>query len=230
MKNPVAMLSAMRRREPVSAVERVCSVLMDAIIILLIVLLAVYMLFEPVVIEGSSMEKTISDGDTVLIRKTHAAPARGSVVVFTYGDTRLIKRVVAVAGDRVGLCYGEDGNSVELYLDSGSGLTRLDESYIAEPMDAAEPQSIYGVRGMGIAENFAALSAGKKLVTVEKGKFIAFGDNRNVSRDSRYYGQFDVGDIVGQYVCTLKEGTFLYSFFSFFYFRGNSATDGAKGA
>lgn len=228
MKNPVAMLSAMRRREPVSAVERVCSVLMDAIIILLIVLLAVYMLFEPVVIEGSSMEKTVSDGDTVLIRKTHAAPARGSVVVFTQGDTRLIKRVVAVAGDRVGLCYGEDGNSVELYLDSGSGLTRLDESYIAEPMDAAEPQSIYGA--MGIAENFAALSAGKKLVTVEKGKFIAFGDNRNVSRDSRYYGQFDVGDIVGRYVCTLEKGTFLYSFFSFFYFRGNSATDGAKGA
>lgn len=227
MKNPVAMLSAMRRREPVSAVERVCSVLMDAIIILLIVLLAVYMLFEPVVIEGSSMEKTVSDGDTVVIRKTHAAPARGSVVVFAYGNTRLIKRVVAVAGDRVGLCYGADGNSVELYLDSGSGLTRLDESYIAEPMDAPSG-GVY--EAMNIAANFAALEAGEELITVDAGKFIAFGDNRNVSRDSRYYGQFDVKKIVGRYVCTLEKGTFLYSFFSFFYFRGNSATDGAKGA
>lgn len=227
MKNPVAMLSAMRRREPASAVEYVCSALMNVIIVLLVALLAVYMLFEPVVIEGSSMENTISDGDTVLIRKTHAAPARGSVVVFAKDNTRLIKRVVAVAGDRVGLCYGEDGKSVELYLDSGSGLTRLDESYILAPMDAPSG-GVYDA--MNIAENFAALEAGEELITVDAGKFIAFGDNRNVSRDSRYYGQFDVGDIVGRYVCTLEKGTFLYSFFSFFYFRGNSATDGAKGA
>jgi signal peptidase I len=66
---------------------------------------------EPFKIEGGSMEPTLRGGDRVLVDKRaydDAPPRRGELVAFDApgGDGVLLKRVVAVAGDTVGI---EDG-------------------------------------------------------------------------------------------------------------------------
>jgi signal peptidase I len=55
------------------------------------------------------MEPTLRSGDHVLVDKRayrHELPKRGDLVVFDGTDSRILKRVVAVAGDTVGI---EDG-------------------------------------------------------------------------------------------------------------------------
>ncbi|TPW11848.1 MAG: signal peptidase I [Acidimicrobiaceae bacterium] len=69
---------------------------------------------EPVTIRSDSMAPTLNDGDVIVIDKLSATwrtPHRGEIVVVRSPDTRglIVKRVVAVGGDAVGL---DDGRLV----------------------------------------------------------------------------------------------------------------------
>ncbi|MHB1135250.1 MAG: signal peptidase I [Coriobacteriia bacterium] len=71
-----------------------------------IVVSLLYVLFTTVRITGPSMEPALYDQDRVLITKGYDAPARGDIVSATVPDehgrpVRVIKRVVALAGDTV---------------------------------------------------------------------------------------------------------------------------------
>ena len=118
--------------------ERVVSFLVNVVIALMILLLAMYVSVEPVEISGSSMAPNIHDGDTVVIDKLYSSPKRGDIVVIDAVNTRLIKRVVAVEGDRIGFVKEQysDGYYISLYLDKGdgNGFVRINEPYIKEPM------------------------------------------------------------------------------------------------
>ena len=79
----------------------------------LMVLFVVVRLFvaEPMITHGISMEPTLHDGDALVVEKvsTHfSQPAIGDIVVATAPDTGepVVKRVVALAGDSIGI---EDG-------------------------------------------------------------------------------------------------------------------------
>ena len=78
------------------------------------VLAVVVLLAEPMRIESGSMAPTLDAGERVLVEKRAyraSAPRRGDLVVFSAprsGET-MLKRVVAVAGDTVGI---EDGRLV----------------------------------------------------------------------------------------------------------------------
>jgi signal peptidase I len=86
---------------------------------LLITLLALALLFlcirwlvaEPFVIQSGSMQPTLHPGDHVIVDKLayrRGAPARGDLIVFRRPRTGeiMLKRLVAVGGDQVGI---EDG-------------------------------------------------------------------------------------------------------------------------
>ncbi len=77
--------------------------------VLLAVLLRAYVA-EPFAIPSESMEPTLRPGDHVLVEKLSyrfGAPERGDLVVFrTPEDALAVKRIVALAGDRVAI---EDG-------------------------------------------------------------------------------------------------------------------------
>ena len=83
-----------------------------AVFVLVLALLAVHAwVAEPFRIPSQSMEPTLRPGDQVLVDKRayrDGSPRRGDLVAFTDPKTRdvLLKRVVALGGDTVGI---EDG-------------------------------------------------------------------------------------------------------------------------
>lgn len=109
-------------------------------------------------VDGNSMNDTYKNGDVLYYMKV-GTPEKGDVIICDAADgRRLIKRVIASAGDTVDIDFEAGTVSVNGEL--------LDEPYIKEPTHH-EPES---------AVNH---------VTVPDGCFYVMGDNRNASDDSR---------------------------------------------
>lgn len=128
-----------------------------------------------VAVNGSSMVPTLNSGDRLLVQSSLFQMERGDVVVIDsyieYGKP-LVKRVIAVGGDRVDI----NAETGEVFVNG----QLLDEPYIAE-----------ATRQKGDME-FP--------LTVPEGYLFVMGDNRMHSTDSRYQdiGFIDERDILGQ--------------------------------
>lgn len=156
-------------------------------------------------IPSGSMQPTIIEGDRVLVDKhrygfwlpfadtslaTWAGPGRNQIVVFIEPGTgiRMIKRVVAVAGDTIEL------------RDNGLWINGVAAQYV---LTAAEPDRrrfqerigndshpIQLIRRQGVRDRFGPF-------VVPENHVFVMGDNRNNSADSRYYGPIALNRIVG---------------------------------
>jgi signal peptidase I len=163
-----------------------------------------------------SMKPTILEGDVVFINKlaydlrvpftfTRVAhwfdPARGDIVVcFSPDDgTRLVKRVVGLPGDTVEL------RNDHLFLNG------IRQSYTALPaavtrdLDPAERAQAVFAREKLDARHHAmmVLPARPALrtfgpITVPAGHYFMLGDNRDNSRDSRFFGFVPRREIIGE--------------------------------
>ncbi|MFI9614223.1 signal peptidase I [Streptomyces sp. NPDC052023] len=115
--------------------------------------------YLPYTVPTSSMTPTIDPGDRVLAQRVDGAEVRrGDVVVFkdaTWGDAPLIKRVVAVGGDRVACCR--------------DGKLTVNDKAIEEPYLSSEDKR-------AVDMNFS--------VTVPGGRLFLLGDERHGSLDS----------------------------------------------
>lgn len=115
--------------------------------------------YQPYTVPTDSMAPTITSGDRILAERIDGAEIkRGDVVVFrqeTWGNTPMVKRVVAVGGDTVACCT--DG---KLTVNG----KKIDEGYLPEGQDAELT---------GIPE-----------ITVPKGRLFLLGDERSGSLDS----------------------------------------------
>ncbi|MBU1672758.1 MAG: signal peptidase I [Actinobacteria bacterium] len=89
-----------------------------ALLIPLLIILAVFIILifvgKPYIVRGLSMYPTLNDGDRVFVvpYRGNTTPDRGDIVVLRdigRGGEMLIKRVVALPGDRI---TGQDGNLV----------------------------------------------------------------------------------------------------------------------
>ncbi len=147
-------------------------------------------------IPSGSMEPTLMPGDRVIVDLTaygvslpftrldvfpgkSAAP--GDVVVFPApdGGTRLIKRVVAVAGDRVSVTEG--------HLTINGRPQAVDATH--EQLGRHAPFSLDLSRGGG---------PDLKEVVVPAGKVLVMGDARGNSRDGRAFGWVDQDALYGR--------------------------------
>lgn len=164
-------------------------------------------------IPSASMEQTLIVGDFLLVNKlvygpkipmtdihlpAIREPERGDVVVFKYPlDQSLdfVKRCVAVAGDTVEM------RDKVLFVNGD----RVDEPYV-QHIDGRIHSSLHGrPEGRVIPARFPLPRDNFGPITVPEGNFFMLGDNRDNSRDSRYWGFVDRG---------LIEGTPLIIYFS----------------
>jgi len=157
-------------------------------------------LLQPYLIPSESMEHTLLVGDFLLVNKQVYAPsdrlsqlllpyrnvARGDIVVFHHPQPPyLVKRVVGIPGDRLRI---EDGRVMV------NGLSQ-DEPYAAfepaasNPFRDDFPAKVYTDPEVDPVwwRQMQALTSQGELV-VPQGEYFVLGDNRNHSKDSRFWG------------------------------------------
>jgi signal peptidase I len=155
---------------------------------------------QPLLIPSESMERTLLVGDFLLFNKQVYAPssrlerlflpyrpvARGDIVVFRHSDPPLlIKRVVGIPGDRLRIAGGQ------VFVNG----VALDEPYAAfepAPPDPARdniPAKIYSDPQVDPEwwRQMQSLTRDGEL-DVPPGEYFVLGDNRNHSKDSRFWG------------------------------------------
>lgn len=200
--------SARRRRGegaedagPVSPAEEMRRSGIEFVDSAIIALVLVFMLLRPFVIQAfyipsGSMEPTLEINDKILVNKfifRFRPPQRGDIVVFkappaaSPEEADFIKRIVAVAGDTVEVRdESVYVNGKELRVqDTPQGLTEEvyapgSPAHARKHLIAARPYQSYPPH------------------TIRPGHVFVLGDNRNNSKDSRYWGELEVGRIRGK--------------------------------
>jgi len=155
---------------------------------------------QPYLIPSESMEHTLLVGDFLLVNKQVFAPvgslahwlmpyrevARGDIVFFYHSQPPfLVKRVVGIPGDRLRIADGR--------VTVNGGL--LDEPYAAfepaapNPFRDEFPARVYTDPNVEPDwwKQMQSLTRDGELV-VPEGEYFVLGDNRNYSKDSRFWG------------------------------------------
>ena len=147
----------------------------DLCISILISLFIILFVYQPVKVEGGSMEPGLEDQERIFINKLAyrlEAIERGDVIVFRYPrDTRknFIKRVIGLPGDRVRVGDGH------VYLNGHL----LREPYV--PEEYLDSRSYSEIR-------------------VPTDSYYVLGDHRSMSSDSRDFGTVDRSYLTGKAV------------------------------
>ena len=163
-----------------------------------------------------SMNPTILEGDLIFINKMAydlrfpltlhrlakwSNPQRGDIVdCFSPDDeTRLVKRVIGLPGDTVEL-----RNNTLFINGEPAGYTTIDPKYKEDLPGDLEEKSILAMEDldglthvvMSIPSILAIRNFGP--VTVPKDRYFVLGDNRDQSKDSRYFGFVERKSIIGK--------------------------------
>ena len=154
----------------------------EIVVALTIVILILTFVFRVVTVSGGSMEPSYIDGERLIVANHGSKIEQGAVVVLTNVlDEPIIKRVIATEGQTVDIDYT-------------TGIVYVD--------GVAVDETQYGLQN-GITTSLS--SAYEPMVfpqTVPKNCVFVLGDNRSVSRDSRYadIGMVDARHILGEAV------------------------------
>lgn len=163
-----------------------------------------------------SMNPTILEGDLVFVNKAAyglrvpltqyrvaewSAPARGDVVVLLSPEDgmRLVKRVIGVPGDTVELQNNRliiNGEPVA-YDELPASYARDLSPQLRQAAEFAR-EDLAGKRHAVMALPQVPARRSFQKVTVPPGQFLVLGDNRDNSKDSRYFGVVDRRLIVGK--------------------------------
>ena len=159
---------------------------------LLVAFLIKTFLMQAYFIPSSSMTPTLQVGDRVLVNKLSYKVGdigRGDLIVFQRpntegaGETDLIKRVVALEGELIEIIEGR------IYITESNSTTKqlLVEPYLSE---------VTITRGFEFTETCEVATETSCLIPEDH--LFVLGDNRNGSRDSRYFGPISEDLVVGR--------------------------------
>lgn len=124
-------------------------------------------------IEGDSMNPVLVNNDVVYVRKTKSFK-QGDLIAFNYNNKLLVRRVIALGGDKVNI----DQNGYIFVNDK-----KLEENYIQSRKDNPLRDEVFPY-------------------TVPQGHIFVLGDNRTHAIDSRMrdLGAIDQDQIIGKVV------------------------------
>ncbi len=159
----------------------------DLIYLLAVLIVVSLLLLRVVVVSGTSMNKTLLEGDYLLVLSNalYHEPKQGDVVVVSKesfdNGSPIVKRVIATEGQTVDINF----TLGIVYVDG----VALDEPYTNTATTLQEGVSFP--------------------LTVDEGCIFVLGDNRAVSRDSRSpdIGQIAVEEVLGKVVFLFLPGT-----------------------
>ncbi|WP_271000159.1 type I signal peptidase SipX [Listeria seeligeri] len=151
-----------------------------------------YFLISPVTVNGKSMDPTLHDGEHLFINKV-SNPERFDIIVFPAPDeenAEYIKRVIGLPGDKVE--YKQD----QLYINGKA----YDEPYLDS--EKADLKSGYLTTDPNGNPDFtmAEIKGSNGSLTVPEGELFVLGDNRQVSKDSRYIGFISQDTVLGKVI------------------------------
>lgn len=142
--------------------------------------------FEILTVSGESMFPAINDGERLFVSKCAyglckpygekllvqwKGPERGDVVIYLYNNKIVVKRCIALGGDKLEILTDSDYNYI---LKAGDFSIPLSQSQYLNLKDSA---------------------------SVPQGYILAIGDNHEVSVDSRTYGFVSERNILGKVLC-----------------------------
>lgn len=151
-------------------------------------------------IPTGSMETNLLIGDHLLVNKLVYSPSfapleasllakkpitRGHVVVFKFPEDPardFIKRVVGLPGETIEI------RDKTVYVD-GKPLSEPYVHFLEPPLSPGNPE--YGLRGEGLRDNWGPQQ-------VPPGQLFVLGDNRDNSRDSRFWGFLPLDQVKGR--------------------------------
>ena len=159
----------------------------DLVYLLAVLMIIFLMFFRVVVVEGTSMNQTLLDGDYLLLLNStfYGEPEQGDIVVISKDSydhgVPIVKRVIATEGQIVD-------------IDFETGTVYVDGVALVEPY-LNTPTNVQG--GVQFP------------LEVEDSCVFVMGDNRNRSKDSRYYeiGMIDTREILGKAIFLVLPGT-----------------------
>ena len=190
-------------------VLRIINIALSVILALLICFVVVKVFFITwAKVDQTSMYPTYEDGQTVFINRLGKAE-RGTVAVFYDSDVAaprissafgifsggarlLIKRTVALEGDRLWLERNSDGTGYIIMIHAADGDAAKAEEYTDPDGNVVQLDPItYETAGL--------LRGTSRLNPYIVGEDCAFmiGDNRDESQDSRVFGDVPVSRIIG---------------------------------
>lgn len=138
--------------------EVVRTILSYAFIILAVILIRVF-IFDPVRVDGSSMNTTLKNGEIMILNKIYYRKnniKRFDIIVIDEGDKNIIKRVIGLPGEKV------QYRNNELYIND----VKIDDPYPSQ-----------------ITDDFSINDIGHEKVPGDC--YFVMGDNRTNSLDSR---------------------------------------------
>ena len=140
----------------------------DYVIIIVAVVLIRSFIMTPAVVEGSSMDNTLNDGQVIIINKINyriSDPKRFQIVVVKNSeeDDKIIKRIIGLPGETIE------------YIDN---KLYINGNYVEEKYNH------------GITNDLKT--------TTSDNEYFVMGDNRELSKDSRMLGNFKKEELVGR--------------------------------
>ena len=206
--------AAKGENQPVPAPPKIVEYARSFFPIFLIVLVLRSFLVEPFRIPSGSMMPTLLIGDFILVNKfiygirlpvidkkiiEISEPQRGDIVVFRFPEDPsipFIKRVVGLPGDRIGY-YNKrlhiNGEPIPLqqvgvYVGSGSGARHTGAPVLREALDNVEYDILIRPGQRSIEGEW----------TVPPDNYFVMGDNRDNSRDSRFWRYVPDENLIGK--------------------------------
>lgn len=182
--------------------------------LLVIVLFIMTFVLQNFEIPSGSMEDTLLIGDHVFVNKEQFAPPthwvgplmpyrnirRGDIVVFLSPEEPglfVVKRVIGIPGDRIHLRDGFVYRNGEKLVEPYAQHILANYDPYRDNFPAVPPSEMYGVTSEDWLLTLPSHIQGEDVV-VPPNSYFGMGDNRDNSKDSRYWGFIPKDNVIGR--------------------------------